>query len=357
QNEPLVSGAAVVNPFPAAGANGQTVSVLDGARYLRAPSIPGELQFPENGPIAAFDGDTSTAWVADRLAAPSERWIEVGFNAPRDVPYVDVDPLSDAHGVVTEVDVNGVRHAVGRGFTRIQVNLRHVSRVRVTIDHVDQPKVGLGGPGGFREIRIPGFHVQQLLRPPVLIGRNLAGADLSHDSLSYVFERTTGDDPFRRNPYGTATVLNDPQDRGDPEAQIERLVFAPAARSYSVAAWVYPAVDAADSTLDRLAGYTGRVTFDSSSRFQDQPAYRASSAFSGRPGAGWIGLWAPTEAPDPWISWTTPRPLRVSSVRLTPSSRLVRRPTVVRVSWPDGSSGPLTVGADGAVALPNPVNA
>src|SRR6185312_14619263 len=171
------------------------------------------------------------------------------------------------------------------------------------------------------------------------------------------FERTSGDDPFRRNPYGTATVLNDPQDRGDAEAQIERLVFAPAARSYSVAAWVYPAVNTADSTLDRLAGYTGPERFDSSSRFQDQPAYRASSAFSGRPGAGWIGLWAPAEAPDPWISWTTPRPLRVSSVRLTPSSRPVRRPTVVRISWPGGSTAPLPVGADGSVALPSPVTA
>lgn len=357
QNEAVPSAAAVINPFPAAGSNGQTVAVLDGARYLRAPSIPGELQFPENGPIAAFDGDTSTAWVADRLISPSERWLEVGFTAPRDVPYVDVDPLSDAHGVVTEVDVNGVHHAVGRGFTRIQVNLHHVSRLRVTIDHVDQPKVGLGGPGGFREIRIPGFHVRSLLRPPVVIGRELAGADLSRDSLSYVFERTTGDDPFRRNPDGTATVLNDPQDRGDSESQIERLVFAPAARSYSVRAWVYPAVSAADSTLDRLAGYTGRERFDSSSRFQDQPAYRASSAFSGRPGAGWIGLWAPADAPDPWISWSTPRPLRVSSVRLMPSSEPVRRPTLVRISWPGGSSAPLSVGADGTVALPSAVTA
>jgi hypothetical protein len=357
QNEAVPTAAAVIDPFPAAGSNGQTVAVLQGARYLRAPSIPGELQFPENGPIAAFDGDTSTAWVADRLISPSQRWIEVGFDAPRDVPYVDVYPLSDAHGVVTEVDVNGVHHAVGRSFTRIQVNLHRVSRLRVTIDHVDQPKVGLGGPGGFREIRIPGFHVRRLLRPPVLIGRDLAGADLRRDSLSYVFERTTGDDPFRRNPYGTATVLNDPQDRGDPEAQIERLVFAPTARSYSVQAWVYPAVKAADSTLDRLAGYKGSERFDSSSRFQDQPAHRASSAFSGRPGVGWIGLWAPADAPDPWIAWTTPRPLRVSTLRLTPSSAPVRHATLVRISWPGGSSAPLRVGPDGTVALPAAVTA
>jgi arabinofuranan 3-O-arabinosyltransferase len=355
--DPIPTGAAVIDPFPTAGVNGQTVSALQGARYLTAPLIPGQLQFPEDGPIAAFDGNASTAWVAERLAPVSDRWLEVGFNAPRDVPYVDVDPLSDSHGVVTEVDVNGVHHAVGRGFTRIRVNLRHVSKVRITIDHVVQPKVGLGGPGGLREVRIPGLHIRELLRSPVVLGRDLAGTDLRHDSLSYVFERTTGDDPFRRNPFGTTTVLNDPQDRGDAEAQIERLIFAPAARSYAVDAWVYPAVTAADSTLDRLAGYTGPDTFNSSSRFQDQPAYRASSAFSGRAGAGWIGLWAPTEAPAPWISWSTSHPTRVSSLRLAPSSRPVRRPTEVRLSWPGGSSGPLPVGADGIVALPSAATA
>ena len=357
QSQPLPTGAAVINPFPAAGVNGQTVSVLDGARYLQAPSIPGELQFPENGPIAAFDGDTSTAWVADRLVAPSQRWIEVGFNAPRDVPYVDVDPLSDAHGVVTEVDVNGVRHAVGRGFTRIRVNLHHVSRLRVTIDHVDQPKVGLGGPGGFREIRIPGFHVHQLLRPPVLIGRDLAGTDLRHDSLSYVFERTTGDDPFRRNPYGTATVLNDPQDRGDAEAQIDRLVFAPAARSYSVQAWVYPAVTAADSTLDRMAGYKGPERFDSSSRFQDQPAYRASSAFSRQAGRG---LDRPVGAgrgagPVDLVDHAAP------AARVERAADAVQPSSSPADAGPDqlarGIERPLAVGADGTVALAGPVTA
>ena len=236
QSQPLATDSAVINPFPAAGANGQTVSVLQGARYLRAPSIPGELQFPENGAIAAFDGDTSTAWVADRLVAPSERWIEVGFNAPRDVPYVDVDPLCDSHGVVTEVDVNGVRtrSAAASPGSRSTCTTSAGCGSRSTTS--TSRRSGSAVPAAFARSGFPGFHVRQLLRPPVLIGRDLAGTDLRHDSLSYVFERTTGDDPFRRNPYGTATVLNDPQDRGDAEAQIDRLVFAPAARSYSVQA-------------------------------------------------------------------------------------------------------------------------
>jgi hypothetical protein len=355
--EPLPTNAAVINPFVPAGSNGQTVSVLRGARYITAPTQAGELQFPEHAPIAAFDGDLSTSWVADRYLPVADRWIEIGFNAPRNVPYVDVYPLSDAHGVVTEVDVNGIRHAVGAGWTRIVVNLHRVSAVRVTIDRVVQPKVGLGGPGGFREIRIPGVHVRELLRAPVLTARALSGTSLRRDSLTYLFERTTGDDPFRRNPYGTSTVLDSAQDRGDAEQYIDRLVFAPAARSYTTDAWVYPAVGAADSALDRLAGYVGPDVFDSSTRFQDQPAYRASSAFDGRDDPGWIGVWLRPQAPAPWISWRTPRPLTVSRVQLAPSPLAVRRPTVVQLSWPGGVTPPLPVGAGGSVALPSAVPA
>ena len=355
--DPIPAGAAVLNPFPNAGSDGQTVSVVRGARYLYAPTEPGELQFPEHAPIAAFDGDLSTAWIADRNLPVFDRWIEVGFNAPRDVPYVDLYALSDTHGVVTEVDVNGVHSRVHPGLDRIAVHLHAVRRLRVTIDHVVQPKTGLGGPGGFKEIRIPGLDVKQMLRAPIVVGRQLAGADLRHDSLSYVFERTTGDDPFRRQPFSGTTVLNDPKVRGDAEAQIDRIVFAPAARTYTAAAWAYPAVGTADSTLDRLAGYTGAEVFNSSARFQDQPGYRASSAFGAPGGPGWIGVWQRPDMPAPWISWSGPRALTLSRLVLTPSSLVVRRPTVVALSWPGGSSGPLGVGANGVAVLPRPVRA
>ena len=234
------TGSATMNPFASAGSDAQTVAVLQGAKYIEAPSAAGELQFPEHAPIAAFDGSLSTSWVADRVLPPSDRWIQIGFNAPRNVPYVDVYPLSDTHGVVTEVDVNGIRRAVGRGWTRIPVDLHNVAAVRVTIDSVAQPKVGIGGPGGFREIRIPGVHVRQLLRTPIVISRALAGSDLRHDSLSFVFERTTGDDPFRRSLNVSSSVLDSPQDAGDAESYIDRIVVAPAARSYVARAWIYP---------------------------------------------------------------------------------------------------------------------
>ena len=253
--------------------------MLDGARSIIAPSQAGELQFPEHAPIAAFDGQLSTSWVANRYLPLNDRWIQITFNKPRDVPYVDLYPLDDSHGFVKEVDVNGVHHQLGPGWTRIYLNFHHVTTLRVTIDDVIQPKVGLGGPGGFREIRIPGLHARELLRPPVVAARALASQDLSHDSLSWVFERTTGDDPFKRNPYGTTTVLDSPLDRGDAEQYIDRLVFAPATRSYTARAWVYPAVDTPDSALDRLVGVRSAdsLTPRADSRISPRIAPRAPS--------------------------------------------------------------------------------
>ena len=74
------------------------------------PSSGGLLEFPEHAPIAAFDGDLATVWAADRyLPARATRWIEIGFERPRDVPYVDLVPTRDWRGIEREVDVNGVR--------------------------------------------------------------------------------------------------------------------------------------------------------------------------------------------------------------------------------------------------------
>jgi hypothetical protein len=348
---------ALIDPFPGAGTNGQTVAVLSGAHFLRAPTVPGFVQFPEHGPIAAFDGDLTTSWVAERYLLASKRPLEVGLYRPIDIPYIDVYPLSDSRGVVDRVTVDGRSFPVGRGWTRLPVHLHRVSIVRVGIGHVIQPRVGLGSPGGLRELRIPGVSLRQPLRAPVLVGRELAGQDLRHDGLTYLFERTTGDDPFLRDRYTASPILSHVSDRGDSEKLIDRVVFAPAARSYRVDAWVAPAVDAPDPALDRLTGMRGPWSFDSSSRFQDQARYRASSAFDADPASAWIGVWIPPDSPQPWISWTGPRPLTISRLRLTPPALPVRRPTVVALSWPGGSSGALRVAADGTVVLPRAARA
>ncbi|HET9101949.1 MAG TPA: alpha-(1-_3)-arabinofuranosyltransferase family protein [Solirubrobacteraceae bacterium] len=357
QTATLPVDSAGVDPFTARGSAAQTVSALQGARYVQTPSSYGELQFPETAPIAAFDGDPQTAWIADRTAPVADRWIQIGFDAPRAVPYVDILPFNDAHQTVTEVDVNGIAHRVGRGWTRVPVNLHGVSAIRVTIDALIKPRHGDAGAGGLREVRIPGVHLRNWLRAPVLVGRDLAGMNLSHDSLTYLLDRQTGDDPFRRSLNGPNSLLDQLSARGDAEPVLQRILFTPQARRYRVGAWVYPAVSAPDSALDALAGDRSGPRFDSSGRYQNQPAWRASSAFGTGAGPGWVGVYDPGEVPAPWIGWSTARPRAVSGLRLTPSMLPVRTPQRVVVSWPGGHTAPLPVGSGGTVALGRTVRA
>jgi hypothetical protein len=240
---------------------------------------------------------------------------------------------------------------------RIPLGLEDVDSLRVTIVDVDQPEDEVRGGGGFREIRIPGVKVRQRLRPPIIAGRALAGRNLSRSRLTYIFERTTADDPFRRDRQIGTPQLELLSNREDPERQIQRVVFAPAARSYALDAWIYPAVDARDSQLDRLLRRRTAARFESSGRFENQPRYRASSAFDGREGTAWVGIWARPSSPYPWISWRARRPLTISKMRIAPARVLMRRPSVVRLSWSSGSTPPLRVGADGTVTLPRPVRA
>ena len=298
ETERLDPNHALIDPFPERGSRSQTVSVLQGARYLRAPNEGGLLEFPEHAPIAAFDGDPATSWAADRYLPASARWIEIGFARPRDVPWVNLQPIRDWRGIEREVDINGVRARLGPGVNRIPVRLEDVKALRVTLTEVDQPGGSLRGSGGFQEIEIPGFSPRQPLRPPVVTARALAGRDLRRAALTYLFERTTADAPFERDRETGSPLLELPSNREDPERQIDRVVFAPEPRSYAVDAWVQPAIDAPDSALDRLVGVRGPAAFDSSGRFHNQARYRASSAFDARPRAAWIGLWVPRSRPD-----------------------------------------------------------
>jgi arabinofuranan 3-O-arabinosyltransferase len=357
ETEQLDPNFALIDPFPDRGSDSQTVATLDGAFYLRTPAGGGLLEFPERAPIAAFDGDLATTWTADRYVLPADRWVEIGFDRPRDIPYVDLYPTGDPFGIERGVDINGVRARLRPGRNRIPVRLEDVTALRVTITDVDQPPGELRGGGGFHEIRIPGLEVRQRLRPPLIAARALAGRDLRRVGVTYLFERTTADDPFRRDRQIGSPQLERPWNREDPERQIERVVFAPAPRSYALDAWVHPAVDARDSALDRIAGRKGPAISESSGRFKNQPRYRASSAFDDHPGTAWIGIWARPSAPHPWIAWRTRRPLSVSRLRLSPARSPIRRPTVVRLSWRGGTTPPLRVAADGTVALPRPARA
>ncbi|HEY3728102.1 MAG TPA: alpha-(1-_3)-arabinofuranosyltransferase family protein [Solirubrobacteraceae bacterium] len=354
--QPITSSEADLNPFKARGSDAQTVAVVQGASYLDSPTVYGFNQFPELAPISAFDGKLSTSWVPNTGLPPAQRWVQIGFTHPRDVPYIDVYPLSGPQATVTAISVNGLTFGVRQGWTRIPLHAHNLTSLRVALAHVIRAN-DRSGPGGLREIRIPGVRVSQVLRTPLTASRALAGRNLSHTGLTWLFSRVTGDHPFRRDRYVNEPVQNSLDDTQDAETLIQRTVFAPAARAYAVDARVSPALTAPDSAFDRLAGVRSGAAFSSSSRFQNQPRYRASGAFDGNPSTAWVGIWIRPAAPAPWIGWRTVASLTVRRLRIAPARLPVRRPTEVRVSWPGGSTPALTVAADGTVTLPHPARA
>lgn len=352
---------AFLNPFPGRGTDAQTVALLDGARYLDAPYSPNFPQFPEHRPYAAFDGERSTYWVADRYLDRSRRWIEIGFDRPLDVPHVNLLPQRETATDVVEVEIGGRRHRVTRGWNRLPVDLGRVNSLRVRVTGLRGPRDRFRGPGSIAELRVPGLRVRERLRPPRLVERALRGESLARASLAYVFTRVTGDDPFRRSRRPDpdrglvakgrnqeAALTAEP---GDPEELIARSVQPPVARRFAAEGLVTVAPEAPDDLIDRLAGYDGHARFTSSGRFEGLPGRRASSAFDGDPATAWIGQGR--AGSPPWIAWRGPRTIEIDSLLLSPSQERVGVPTAVRVRWGGGTTAPLEVSPAGRVDLPS----
>jgi len=214
----------------------------------------------------------------------------------------------------------------------------------VRIAEVRKPERVTAGAGGIRELEIPGVRAEEALRPPVLAERAFAG----DAGLSYVFTRTTGDDPFRRAPERGSAGAALVRDRGDGERRIVREIAPPVARTFELDGWASPpGRDVTDQQLDAFVGVRG--SFGSSSRFQGRPGFRASSAFDGTP-RPWVGHW-PSHS-SVFLEWEGPE-ATISTLTLDPVPG-VRRPTLVRVVGDDGATPPLEV-RDGVVRLPAPM--
>lgn len=337
----------------------ETVQQLAGVRSVTAPASPQVTQLPDRRPFAAIDGDLSTAWIADRMLDPARHRLTVAFDRPRDVRWISVYPYSDSRAVVRAVRVGDRRFAVHHGWNRLAVRLRHVGSVTVAIAKVDKPRHAPAGAGGLRELRIPGVHARETLRPPVVAEDALRGADVDAARLVYLLDRTTKDVPRLAQRYvgeRGAGLLRDAQ---DPERRLVREIDPPASRRYAVRAWGSVDPRLPDDAIDRLVagprargGATGAGTATSSSRYEGLGRLRASGAFD-RGARAWIGEWIAGR--PAWIGWRTARPTSVRALRLRPPHVVVRRPTRVRLVV-DGRPGPaLAVGPGGRVRLPGAV--
>jgi arabinofuranan 3-O-arabinosyltransferase len=353
--ETLSEDSAQLDPFPRRGADAQTVAVVGGVASVHADFSPGFAQFPERRPFAALDGDPSTAWLADRALATDRHHLDVGFTAPRDVDHVDLMPYSDGQGRVDRVAVNGRSFAVHDGWNRLNLDLRGVHSLSVQIAHVTQPPTGEGGAGGIRELRIPGVRATEALRPPLLVEHALHGADLRRAGLTYLFDRTTGDDPSRPRVVTGTRSRGLVRDQQDGERAWARAIAPPEARAWRADAWVSVAPETPDHVLDAWTAGTGATALDGSSRFEGLGRNRASSAFDGDPRRAWIAGWIRSRGA--WLQWRTPAPRTIRTLRLGRPPVRVRFPTRVRVIADGRPTAPLAVAADGTIALPVPLRA
>ncbi len=343
----------ISDPF-GRGVGDETVATFTGISSVQAPASPQRVQFPEHRPFAALDGSPATAWLADPTLDPGRHWLQVNLLAPRPVPYVDLLPYGDAGGIVRQVQIAGRSFAVHPGWNRLVLGLPATVALRVSITQLSPPAAGASaGAGGISELRIPGVRVQEELALPRDGAQALAGRDLGRVTLGYLFHRTTGDDPYRRDQAHGAWSALDVHEPGDAELTMRRSFVLPAVRRFTATAWVNVSAQAADDEVDRLAGLRGGVDLTSSSRFDGEPRWRASGALDRDPATAWIGDYR--GGGGAWLEIRAPRAFAVSQLRLLAPELPVARVRRVRLSWPGGSTPPLAVDPGGRLRLAQPV--
>ncbi|HEV7844661.1 MAG TPA: alpha-(1-_3)-arabinofuranosyltransferase family protein [Thermoleophilaceae bacterium] len=314
----------------------RTLALYSGLRALESPIQAGQAIFPEHRPFAAVDGDRSTSWLADKNLDADQRWLELRFRRPLDARTLRLYPHSDPRGVTASVRVSenggGERAvAVDHGWNEIELSGRPLRSLRIRIGKVRGRERGRGG-GGIDELELPGLDVRETLRLPVEAAREASGADLSHSAIEVLLERTTADFPHRAGADVGVPQARSPLDAVDPERGLARRVTLPEPRSFELGGWASVDPSAPDYALDRLAGDVAAASarMRSSSRFEGVPSNRASSAFDGDPDTAWVGDRLPGR--HTWIEWQTPRPVRLTRLRLVPGPAEHATPSRVRLS-------------------------
>ncbi len=261
----------------------QSTAVFNGARSVTATSsgsIFGPV--PNDKPAFAFDGDPSTAWMTGDFGAAVGQSITLELQQPQIVSSVTLRPVLGG-----PVQIAGVRIELdGR---TVDADVPDQPSVDVTLPPTTTSKVTVeitrtrGGPGlnpvGFSEIAIPGVQVSEGVSLAGRLRGLLGGLDtrarqrLASTPLDVVLARADGD-PSR---------LDD-----DEERALDRSFWLPDSRTLQLSGFARFGPGLADSQVDQLAGASGQVIADSSSRAFDGIGLRASQALDGDSDTAWV---------------------------------------------------------------------
>lgn len=331
-----------------AAVRGNARITTSGTGMLFGPQATGSV-------IQAFDGDRTTGWEFGNFGTGVGNAVHVRLNTPTEVGEMTLAPMQGGGNHITTARVIATieGESVTKDVTfgpwntfpaRVDLGPGRVSAVSITVTGVD---VTSNAPVGFSEISIPGVLVRKVaVLPTKLVGRLAkaaedAGVDPDQVPLDVVMRRSAGD------ANGSSTE----------EHRLERQFTVPA-RDFSVSGTVRLAGGISDRRIDELAGGSGAVVADSSSRIFNNPNARASLAFDNEGGeANRASAWVPNDpVVGEWLTLAFPE-RRLSSFTITQGAGDSFASKAL-VSINDGEPFEVELGPDAhRVVLPAPAEA
>ena len=219
-DDPFSPDAAMLDPFPGRGTDAQTVARTT-ARAPAAPFSPAYSQFPEQRPFAAFDGDTATALAGRPRARGGAPLARDRLRAPRDVDVDRAAAVRDRRGEGHRGRGRRPHVGVRPGWNRLQLGLKACARCACGSRAWSRPKASPAAPAGSASCASPACACARRCARPCWPSARSPAATSAHRP-TYLFERTAGDDPFRRDPRRGTAGAELVRDRQDGERGLER---------------------------------------------------------------------------------------------------------------------------------------
>ncbi len=170
------------------GSDAETVSSPIGASSVSATSVGSSPLFnePDEGPVAAFDGDPTTAWVATSADDSVGQSLSITFDKAIPLALIAITPLDDSgirpsiSRVTLTTDAGAVHRAVPFRYAPVGLlvapgTTRHLT---ISIDAVRPParRSFLGPLGaGITDVAIPGVTFRPAMRLPTDASASFAG--------------------------------------------------------------------------------------------------------------------------------------------------------------------------------------
>jgi arabinofuranan 3-O-arabinosyltransferase len=324
----------------------QTVESPIGAKSVSASSYGSSLLYadPEDGPAAAFDGNASTAWVADAADNSVGQWVSITFDHPMDLSTITVTPLAGGKDApsISRITITTDRGSVTRSLppggspVRLSVPQGKSSYLKITITAVKAlaklPAGAIVLGAGITNIAIPGVSFQPQMKVP--------------DDEATSFDSPTASSPaivFNR-PIANANLSLGFSETDDPS--MARAFSIPKAMTAGVTGYAVPQPSAIlEQLLEFLAPAPATsLKVTASSWLGDLPRFRAENLVSDstRPWIANVG----DKTPSLELSWGRTR--TISSISLSLSVQ-ASRPTKIAITSAGGTRLVLAVPKTGGV--------